>query len=69
MRTFGTINGKKTFQQFIRSQNFHLQFMDNSAAQAKQDFHLDIANCKLQSIKQKAGIKFGSQLLNLRETK
>ena len=28
---------KMTFQQFISTQNFHLQFMDNSAAEAKQD--------------------------------
>ena len=36
-RIFGTLNGKKTFQQFIRTQNYPLQFMHKLAAQRIQN--------------------------------
>ena len=55
-RTFGTLNGKKTCQQFIRKQNYPLQFTHNLATQGKQkvsfrhrQWYIAESNKRLQS--------------------
>ena len=65
MRTFGTKNEKTDFQQFIRSRNYHLQFMPNLTAQGKQN--VSFRHRQLQSIEQMPQIiTCENKLLNFR---